>query len=84
MKEVAKAQVDPVGGSFERNLIPPIYACVQVQHLLKSSYEDQEIDIPLQMGSIALENALAQPSYGINKILYYLVHSLRHLRIITC
>jgi hypothetical protein len=34
MKKVAKVQVDPVGGSFEGNPIPPLYACVQVQHLL--------------------------------------------------
>jgi hypothetical protein len=26
--------------------IPPLYACVQVQQLLKSSYEDNDIDIP--------------------------------------
>jgi hypothetical protein len=27
-KEVAKALVDPVGGSFEGNPIPPLYACI--------------------------------------------------------
>jgi hypothetical protein len=46
MKEVANAQVDPVGGLSEGNPIPPLYACVHMQNLLKSSYEDHEIDIP--------------------------------------
>jgi hypothetical protein len=45
-KEVAKTQVDPVGGLFEEKMIPPLYACVQVEQLLKSSYKDNEIDIP--------------------------------------
>ena len=45
-KEVAKAHVDPAGALFERKPIPPLYACVRVQELLKSSYEDNEIDIP--------------------------------------
>jgi hypothetical protein len=56
--EVAKAQVDPVGGSFEGNPIPPLYACVQVQHLLKSSYEDNEIDIPTADGKHFLRERL--------------------------
>jgi len=45
-KEVAKAHVDPTGALFEGKPIPPLYACVRVQELLKSSYEDNEIDIP--------------------------------------
>jgi len=45
-KEVAKAHVDPAGALFEGKPIPPLYACVRVQELLKSSYEDNEIDIP--------------------------------------
>jgi hypothetical protein len=45
-KEVAKTQVEPVGGVFEGKPIPPLYACIQVEQLLKSSYEDNEIDIP--------------------------------------
>ena len=31
-KEVAKAQVEPVVGLFEGKPIPPLYACVQVEH----------------------------------------------------
>ena len=45
-REVAKAHVDPVVGLFDGKPIPPLYACVQVQELLKTSYEDNEIDIP--------------------------------------
>ena len=45
-KEVAKAQMHLVGGLFEEKSIPPIYACIKVEQLLKSSYEDNEIDIP--------------------------------------
>jgi hypothetical protein len=30
-KEVAKAQVEPVGGLFEGKPIPPLYACIQVE-----------------------------------------------------
>ena len=46
-KEVAKAHMDPVGGLFEGKPFPPLYACARVQELLKSSYEDNEIDIPI-------------------------------------
>ena len=45
-KEVAKAHVDHAGALFEGKPIPPLYAYVRVQELLKSSYEDNEIDIP--------------------------------------
>ena len=45
-KEVAKAQVHPARGLFEGKPIPIGYACVQVEQLLKSSYEDNEIDFP--------------------------------------
>jgi hypothetical protein len=58
MKEAAKAQVDPVGGSFEGNPILPLYASVQVQHLLKSSYRDHEIDIPTTDGKHCLGECL--------------------------
>jgi hypothetical protein len=50
IKEVAKAQVYPGGGLFEGKPIPPLYACVQVEQLLKSSYEDNKIDIPTTNG----------------------------------
>ena len=36
---------------FEGNPIPALYACVQVEELLKSSYEDNEIDIPTADGN---------------------------------
>jgi hypothetical protein len=49
-KEVAKAQVELVGGLFKGKSILPLYACVQVEQLLKSSYEDNEIDIPTADG----------------------------------
>jgi hypothetical protein len=49
-KKVAKAQVYPVRGLFDGKPIPPLYACVQVEQLLKSSYEDSEIDIPTADG----------------------------------
>ena len=45
-KEVVKAQVHPARGLFEGKPIPDLYACIQVEQLLKSSYEDNEIDIP--------------------------------------
>ena len=45
-KEVAKAQVHLARGLFEGKPIPIRYACVQVEQLLKSSYEDNEIDFP--------------------------------------
>ena len=53
-KEVAKAHVDTVGALFEGKPIPPLYACVRVQELLKSSYEDNEIDIPTADGKTTL------------------------------
>ena len=53
-KEVAKAHVDPAGALFEGKTIPPLYACVRVQELLKSSYEDNEIDIPTADGKTTL------------------------------
>ena len=37
-KEVAKAHVDTVRALFEGKPIPPLYACVRVQELLKSSF----------------------------------------------
>jgi len=37
-KEVTKAHVDPFWGLFEGKPIPPLYACVRVQELLKSSF----------------------------------------------
>ena len=46
-REVAKAHVDPVVGLFDGKPIPPLYACVRVQELLKTSYEDNEIDITI-------------------------------------
>jgi len=45
-KEVAKAQVHPARGLFEGKPIPIGYACVQVEQLLKSNYEDNEIYFP--------------------------------------
>jgi hypothetical protein len=62
--------VHPTRGLFEGKPIPAPYACVQVEQLLKSSYEDNEIDIPLQMERVALENVSAAPFYGINEISY--------------
>jgi hypothetical protein len=53
-KEVAKAQVYPGGHLFEGKLILPLYACIQVEQLLKSSYEDNEIDIPTADGKSCL------------------------------
>jgi hypothetical protein len=53
-KEVAKAQVYSGGVLFEGKPIPPLYACVQVEQLLKSSYEDNEIDIPTTHGKSCL------------------------------
>ena len=46
-KEAAKAQVHPARGLFKGKPIPTLYACIQVEHLLKSSYEDNEIDISI-------------------------------------
>ena len=53
-KEVAKAQVHPARGLFEGKPIPDLYACVQVEQLLKSSYEDNEIDIATADGKSCL------------------------------
>jgi hypothetical protein len=53
-KEVAKAQVDPVGGLFEGKPILPLYACVQLDQLLKASYANNEIDIPTADGKNCL------------------------------
>jgi hypothetical protein len=54
IKEVAKAQVHPARGLFEGKPIPVLYACVQVEQLLKSSYEKNEIDIPTADGKSCL------------------------------
>ena len=53
-KEVAKTQVHPASGLFEGKPIPLGYACVQVEQLLKSSYEDNEIDFPTADGKSCL------------------------------
>jgi hypothetical protein len=53
-KEVAKAPVHPDRGLFEGKPISALYACVQVEQLLKSSYEDNEIDIPTADGKSCL------------------------------
>ena len=53
-KEVAKAQVEPVVGLFEGKPIPPLYACVQVEQILNSIYEYNEIDIPTADGKNCL------------------------------
>jgi hypothetical protein len=53
-EKVAKAQVHPARGLFEGKPIPALYACVQVEQLLKSSYEDNEIDIPTADGKSCL------------------------------
>ena len=53
-KEVARAQVHPTGNLFEGNPTPALYACVEVEELLKSSYEDMEIDIPTADGKNCL------------------------------
>ena len=53
-KEVARARVHPARDLFEGNLIPALYACVEVEELLKSSYEDNEVDIPTADGKNCL------------------------------
>jgi hypothetical protein len=55
IKEVAKDLAEPVGGLFQGNPIPPLYTCVQVQQIIKSSYEYHEIDIPTAYGKHCLE-----------------------------
>ena len=57
-REVAKVHVDPVAGLYDGNPIPPLYACVRVQELLKTSYEDNEIDIPTSDGKTTLGECL--------------------------
>jgi hypothetical protein len=57
-KEVAKAHVDPVGGLFEGKPILHLYACVHVEQLLKSSYDDSEIDIPTTDGKNCLGESI--------------------------
>ena len=54
-KEVAKVQVHPARGLFEEKSIPIGYACVQVEQLLKASYEDNKIDFPNADGKSCLE-----------------------------
>ena len=44
----------PARGLFEGKLIPIRYACVQVEQLLKSSYEDNEIDFSTADGKSCL------------------------------
>ena len=53
-KEVAKALVEPVGGLFEGKPVPPLYACVQVEQVLNSINEYNEIDIPTADGKNCL------------------------------
>ena len=53
-KEVARARVHPARSLFEGNPTPDLYACVEVDELLKSSYEDNEIDIPTAYGKNCL------------------------------
>jgi len=50
-KEVAKPHVHPARGLFEGKPIPIGYACVQIEQLLKSSYE---IDFPTADGKSCL------------------------------
>ena len=57
-KEVAKPHVHPARGLFERKPIPIGYACVQVEQLLKSSYEDNEIDFPIADGKSCLRECV--------------------------
>jgi hypothetical protein len=64
-KEVAKAQVYAVGGLFEGKPIPTLYVCVQVEQLLKSSYEDTKIDISTADGKNCLGECIG------NTILWY-------------
>jgi len=51
--------VDPVAGLFDGKPIPPLYACVRVQELLKINYEDNEIDIPTSDGRTTLGECIA-------------------------
>ena len=54
IKEVARARVHPAGSLFEGNPTPALYACVEVEELLKSIYDDAEIDIPTVDGKNCL------------------------------
>ena len=54
IKEVARARVHPARDLFEGNPIPALYACVEVEELLKSIYDDTEIDIPTADGKNCL------------------------------
>ena len=53
-KEVARARVRPARDVFEGNPIPGLYTCIEVEELLKSSYEDNEIDISTTDGKNCL------------------------------
>ena len=53
-KEVGRARVHPAGSLFEGNPTPALYACVEVEELLKSIYGDTEIDIPTADGKNCL------------------------------
>ena len=53
-KKVARARVHPAGNLFEGNPTPALYACVEVEELLKSIYDDTEIDIPTADGKNCL------------------------------
>jgi hypothetical protein len=53
-KEVARARVHLARDLFEGNRIPALYVCVEVEELLKSSFEDNEIDIPTADGNNCL------------------------------
>ena len=44
----------PVGSLFEGNPTPALYACIEVEELLKSIYDDTEIDIPTADGKNCL------------------------------
>ena len=53
-KEVARAGVHPAGNLFEGNPTLALYACVEVEELSKSIYDDIEIDIPTVDGKNCL------------------------------
>ena len=52
--KVARARVHLAGSLFEGNPTPALYACVEVEELLKSIYDDAEIDIPTVDGKNCL------------------------------
>ena len=69
--------MDPIGGLFKGKLISLIWAYLQVEELLKSSYEDNDIDIPTKYGKNYLEecvNSMVQ-SYK-QDISYWMVQNL--------